>query len=469
MNKVYAFAVILLVFFPHFLWAEVQSHTEGPVVSNVSAEQIDFEHVRIRYDLLDPDGDPMLISVKVSDDGGQTFEVVITGLEGDVGEGINGGIGKEIIWTIGTDLELNRQGDNFVARVIADDLKDHFIRVEPHTDFLFDKTSIPTAFAHLYGNPDVDLPPLVKVEIFNYTETDTSITISVEVPGYSTPGLETVILDEGQTHTTALSPTFNKEIVSQINEITPADILVTRTSAAHPDDIYMKTIDINLLSRNTMIWAFSPLVVVFVTPGDSQNAVQDLVSMASKYTPNTGMIGYQPKTKEYVIGQIKVWDLWPFFWHFEDVIERRDMSHREIVEEQISAIYIACQNMGFRYVNTPYSYESGHQTIKYPQETLSDTNGNCIDLTVMFASAFELLGMRPRVILVQGHAFVGCHIWSDSNECVYLETTMIGDFSAEAAIKQGQLLFESESNQNTIIKNIDVKEMRQYGITPAPL
>ena len=63
--------LVLLLCTPHiFLWAEVQSHSEAPIVSNVFAEQIDFEHVRITYDLLDPEDDPVRITVKISDDGG---------------------------------------------------------------------------------------------------------------------------------------------------------------------------------------------------------------------------------------------------------------------------------------------------------------------------------------------------------------------------------------------------------------
>ncbi len=43
------------------------------------------------------DGDPMTISVKVSDDGGKTFgfTVPIEQLSGDVGEGVSSGKGKQ--------------------------------------------------------------------------------------------------------------------------------------------------------------------------------------------------------------------------------------------------------------------------------------------------------------------------------------------------------------------------------------
>ena len=183
------------------------------------------------------------------------------------------------------------------------------------------------------------------------------------------------------------------------------------------------------------------------------------------------MVGYQPSIKEHVIDQIKVWDLWPFFWHFEDVIELRYMSHREIVEEQIAALYAACQEMRFEYVSTPYASDPSLQAVKYPSATLNDKNGNCIDLTVMFASALERLNMRPQIILVPGHAFLGCRKWSDpdeynSDESVYLETTMVGKFPADDALKEGQRTHIINKKENEL-KIIDVWECRKLGIDPA--
>ena len=46
------------------------NHT--PVVTNVVAEQVDFEHVLIRYDVEDADGETMTVSVKVSSNNKQS-------------------------------------------------------------------------------------------------------------------------------------------------------------------------------------------------------------------------------------------------------------------------------------------------------------------------------------------------------------------------------------------------------------
>ena len=41
-----------------------EKENQAPVVTKVVAEQVDFEHVLIRYDVEDADGDMMTVSVK---------------------------------------------------------------------------------------------------------------------------------------------------------------------------------------------------------------------------------------------------------------------------------------------------------------------------------------------------------------------------------------------------------------------
>ena len=58
---------LLLVLCLHYQAQAVDVNSNhAPVVTNVVAEQVDFEHVLIRYDVEDADGDTMTVSVKVS-------------------------------------------------------------------------------------------------------------------------------------------------------------------------------------------------------------------------------------------------------------------------------------------------------------------------------------------------------------------------------------------------------------------
>ena len=97
------------------------NNNHAPVVTNVVAKQVDFEHVLIRYDVEDTDGDIMTVSVKVSANNKQSFDVPVTELEGAVGEDITSGTGKEIVWTITQDVALHQYGEGYVVAVMAGD------------------------------------------------------------------------------------------------------------------------------------------------------------------------------------------------------------------------------------------------------------------------------------------------------------------------------------------------------------
>ena len=95
----------------------------APVVSKVHAEQRPgTEQAVITYDVNDPDGDILTISVHISDDGGKTFTVPAKTFSGDVGTRIKPGTNKRIVWDAGKDLTKLYDMD-FRAKVTADDGK----------------------------------------------------------------------------------------------------------------------------------------------------------------------------------------------------------------------------------------------------------------------------------------------------------------------------------------------------------
>ena len=116
----------------------------APEVSNVLAEQIEgTKKVRITYDVNDPDGDLMTVTVRVSDDGGATFRVPAFSFSGEgYGNNVASGTGKEIIWDAGADVP-DRYGTEWKAEVIArdatvldilpGDVPMEFVRIGPGT------------------------------------------------------------------------------------------------------------------------------------------------------------------------------------------------------------------------------------------------------------------------------------------------------------------------------------------------
>ena len=93
-----------------------------PVVSNVNASQRTdcSKKVDVYYNFSDADGDKCIVSVKVSDDGGATWDVNAVTFTGDIGGGITLGTSKHIIWDSIKDLP-DANGTNYKVRVFADD------------------------------------------------------------------------------------------------------------------------------------------------------------------------------------------------------------------------------------------------------------------------------------------------------------------------------------------------------------
>jgi len=140
----------------------------------------------------------------------------------------------------------------------------------------------------------------------------------------------------------------------------------------------------------------------------------------------------------------------------------------DLVIAQVKAIYLALQNdYDIDYVNSVISYPSGiTQRIRLPQDTLKLGSANCIDGTVLFASALENIGLEPLIVLVPGHAFVGWRRWTGSNYAEFLETTMIGNYSFKEALDEGNRRYFDDPDNDEIL-TIDVKYYRDnYELTP---
>jgi len=61
------------------------------------------------------------VTIQASEDGGSTWSVELTAMWGDVGDGVVPGEGKHIVWNPAIDIP-GISGDNFMVRVIADDV-----------------------------------------------------------------------------------------------------------------------------------------------------------------------------------------------------------------------------------------------------------------------------------------------------------------------------------------------------------
>lgn len=87
------------------------------------------------------------------------------------------------------------------------------------------------------------------------------------------------------------------------------------------------------------------------------------------------------------------------------------------VRKQVAAIYGALHAENIVYRALPASFETIGQRITLPDQVLATKLGNCIELSLLFASVLESVGINSGIILQQGHAYLA--VWLVDDCCQY--------------------------------------------------
>jgi tetratricopeptide (TPR) repeat protein/DNA-binding beta-propeller fold protein YncE len=169
-----------------------------------------------------------------------------------------------------------------------------------------------------------------------------------------------------------LNATFNNRVLG-IDEDTRVLVVVTLALADARDGSQEITQPMTLYGKNALIWSNSDMVGSFVTPRDEtlRNFVREA---ANRY-------GGTPRS-----------------------VLNRPLSQAATVFNVLSAL-------GLRYQpdpNTPYARLGADQVdyVQFPRETLKLKSGDCDDLSVLLAAAYENLGIESAMVEVPGHLFM---------------------------------------------------------------
>lgn len=90
-----------------------------------------------------------------------------------------------------------------------------------------------------------------------------------------------------------------------------------------------------------------------------------------------------------------------------DGLEGYQATSKARIWEQVEALWRAIGSLDIRYVNPAPSFEQTGQKIRPPHQILTEKLATCLDLTLLFASCIEAIGLRPVIVLVRDHAFAG--------------------------------------------------------------
>ena len=101
----------------------------------------------------------------------------------------------------------------------------------------------------------------------------------------------------------------------------------------------------------------------------------------------------------------------------------------QAVREQVAAVFRVLHDRGMVYssfIDEVRRDRIFYQYIRRFSEAIGTTQANCIDGTVVMASILMRIGLRPVIITVPGHAFLGYYLDPEGEKMVFLETTMVG-------------------------------------------
>lgn len=289
-----------------------------------------------------------------------------------------------------------------------------------------------------------DYWPVAVFRITNTADRAVLQTVSAEVQGWSRRAEQTLVIGPRETRTLRLQPellpaAFNNDEMRRAT-------LEVRVLDPEGDTQFAQDRYVFLHSASDLYWgqqfANAQYIARWITPHDP--AVLELVSRARRWVPSGRLPGYnQPHRAPAALpGQVRM---------------------------QARAIFDALRQSGISYVTSIYTFgnfKSDAQRIRLPRETLQLSSANCIDVTVAFASALENLGLRPLVVIIPGHAFVGVKLAPDSAEVLYLDLTVLPKGTFEQAIARAARFMRKTPPAQVL--TVDVSAARLLGIYPMP-
>ena len=153
-----------------------------------------------------------------------------------------------------------------------------------------------------------------------------------------------------------------------------------------------------------------------------------------------------------------------------------------------ASVYSALCDENILYAIAPASFERIGQRVRLCDTILRQKMGNCLDLSLLYASVLEAIGLNPILILTKGHIFAG--VWLEEltfpdsvqddaslltkrlaagvNEIAVVECTLFTS-GKTATFDDSRAFAEKElSGEEPIEYIIDVKRARLSGILPLP-
>ena len=313
------------------------------------------------------------------------------------------------------------------------------------------KTELITPLENLYGTK---LDDFVIATIENDNASPVKVVVESEISGYTDKASSTVTVAAKGTQEVRQNPRLTTTAIDSLSTAKQADLQVTVSylDNGQPRTVLNQTSQTLVTSRRDFPWTIKgfsqaddyDLIAAMVTPTDP--GVEKLIRTAANYDPNHIMTsGYDSADDSSGSVSQRLSDVWD----------------AETTDYQLT------------YIGTTDSFASNSsQRIRLPAEVLDQSSGNCIELTLLYASVAEALSLQPAVIFIPGHAYVAIRVDDASDSYYFIETTMIGQATFAQATHEG--LTEWNDAQDHVLNGdqdygwVDIAAQRTKGILPIP-
>ncbi|WP_448523161.1 hypothetical protein [Pseudothermotoga sp.] len=318
-------------------------------------------------------------------------------------------------------------------------------------DYLY-RSDLITIIYPLYGSI---LDDFTIVTLTNTNPSAVRIKVLSEVQGYTDQSMDTVTVSGNETLEVRQNPRLISTRIENLNVQQPAQfhIRVAALQQGEEKIILEGTGETLVFARRDFPWGIPgmseaetfELLAAMVTPNDPK--VEELLRAAADYTESGSMWGGYSGVEDDEDGE--VWERLEAIWQAAD--EVYDLT----------------------YVSTVVTYAPGDiQRIRLPRETLEQQAGNCIDLSLLFASAAEAIRLEAAIIGIPGHAFIAVRTDQVNDRYYFIETTLIGQTSFARAVEVGaetwREVAESVENGEPNYNWLTIAAAREKGILPLP-
>lgn len=272
---------------------------------------------------------------------------------------------------------------------------------------------------------------LVEYDVINLTHSKKKVRATTELVGFTNVATEEIIVEgldnEQDKPARALikqCPLMKYGLLETIANPTRATLHCKLVDSETGKVIYEKDHSIDLLPHDQMIWEIRDV---------SQSRTHNLVDFICAWVHPTDSVGLLDEARANAIK-----------YHSDNAFGHKTGTLNDI-EKHVKALWdYLSKELNVRYLNQPFSSKNtaNSQRVLLPEKTLKNKAGNCIDLTVLFASLLEGVGIFSIIFLTENHAFIGWGNSKKTNEMFFLETTMVGSGTFEDAKRSSEETFK---------------------------